>query len=180
MAIEIEKKYRLAAGDRERIEQRLREVQAVFERDEFEENTIFELTQLTGRRGILRIRRVGSRTILTLKRRITSGSSAKQQMEHETDVTDHDELKRIVLELGLTPAVIYEKRRSTWKFGNVEVVLDELPFGNYMEIEGSEAEIFLAETALRISDLESEPQTYPTLTATYGIDNGGVKEARFD
>jgi len=39
------------------------------------------------------------------------------------------------------PALVYEKRRTRWKIGTAEIALDELAFGLFMEIEGSEKEI---------------------------------------
>ena len=41
MAIEIEKKYRLTDEQRERVRERLREVGATCEGEEFEENTLY-------------------------------------------------------------------------------------------------------------------------------------------
>ena len=34
------------------------------------------------------------------------------------------------------------KFRAKWQFKNTEVVIDELPFGFFLEIEGNEKEIF--------------------------------------
>ncbi len=51
-------------------------------------------------------------------------------------VADVDATEKIIEKLGYPLAIVYEKHRKAWHFGNVEVVLDELPFGYYMEIEG--------------------------------------------
>jgi adenylate cyclase class 2 len=82
--------------------------------------------------------------------------------------------------MRLTPALVYEKRRSTWRFREVEVVIDELPFGHYMEIEGPRTGIKEAEMLLGIEDLEAEQETYPSLTARLGRKTGDVIEARFN
>jgi adenylate cyclase class 2 len=37
--------------------------------------------------------------------------------------------------LGYSVVVTYEKYRSMYKLGDVVVVLDEMPFGNFVEIE---------------------------------------------
>ncbi len=75
--------------------------------------------------------------------------------------------------------MIYEKRRKTWSFRNVEVVLDELPFGLFMEIEGSIQGITEAEMLLDAEDFKVELETYPRLTMKQGIQNGQIIEAKF-
>ena len=107
------------------------------------------------RASIVRIRNVNDRCLLTFKRRVESQSDVKEQIEHETLVSDANETASILNELGLRPRVIYEKKRDTWKFRSVEVVLDELPFGDFMEIEGPRMSIKEAEMLLGIEDLES-------------------------
>jgi hypothetical protein len=59
-------------------------------------------------------------------------------------------------------------------------VLDELPFGDYMEIEGSITGIREAEMLLDAQDLEPELETYPRLTAKMGSIVNGVMESRFE
>ena len=43
--------------------------------------------------------------------------------------------------LGYVVALIYEKYRTTYMLGDAEIVLDELPYGNFTEIEADEATI---------------------------------------
>jgi hypothetical protein len=62
----------------------------------------------------------------------------------------------------------------------VEVVLDELPFGLYMEIEGTSDAIEKAQKKLGLKELEFEPRGYPRLTIKYGKMNGEVAEAKFE
>ena len=59
-------------------------------------------------------------------------------------------------------------------------MLDELPFGYYMEIEGEIDQILRAEKKLGATDLKSEARGYPRLTLKYGAENGSVIEARFE
>ena len=58
--------------------------------------------------------------------------------------------------------------------------MDELPSGLYMEIEGAITAIKEAEILLDADMLETEPMTYPRLTAKYGVRVGDLIEARFD
>ncbi|HLA94707.1 MAG TPA: class IV adenylate cyclase [Pyrinomonadaceae bacterium] len=180
MAIEIEKKYRLTVQDRESVQIELKECGAVFVRREFEENIIYSGPTLRENGAIIRIRKIGERTILTYKRRVENNFDVKQQIEHETVVANAEAMESIIAELGLTPALIYEKYRDTWTFRSVEVVIDELPFGLFMEIEGSITAIKEAEIFLGIEELETVHETYPRLTAEFGVRNGEVIEARYD
>lgn len=179
MSFEIEKKYRLTAERRSEIIAELEESNAVFEGREFEENTIYSNEQLRATGSILRIRKTDGRSLLTFKRRVENAFDVKQQIEHETEVANVEAVEAIIAELGLTRVLVYEKYRDTWKFRSVEVVIDELPFGQYMEIEGSITSIKEAEVLLDIEDLETEHETYPRLTAKLGVKNGGIVESRF-
>ena len=180
MSIETEKKYRLDAERKSEVERALDEVGAEFIGRDFEENVIYssELLRQTG--GVIRLRHVGGKTLLTYKRRVPGLSDVKEQIEHETEVADTEAIQSILTELQIEPALVYEKYRDTWKCRSVEVVLDELPFGLFMEIEGSLTGIREAEILLGIEDLESVGETYPRMTARLGNRTGTRTEARFD
>lgn len=68
-------------------------------------------------------------------------SEAKVREELETTVGDFDMATAILERLGFEPQQVYEKYRETFRLGDVEVVIDELPFGLFVELEGSEADI---------------------------------------
>lgn len=180
MSIEIEKKYRLDPERRGELKRELESSGAEFVGREFEENTIFSSDQLRDTGSILRIRKTDNRSILTFKRRIENRFDVKQQIEHETEISDPTAAEAIIRELGLKSVLVYEKYRDTWNFRSVELVIDELPFGDYMEIEGSVTAIKEAEILLGIEDLETEHETYPRLTARFGERNGETTEARFN
>ena len=177
--LEIEKKYRLSELQRREVIQAIREYGAVYEGEDAEENTIFGGDALTDG-GVIRLRKTQDRTLLTFKRRVEDQSDAKHQTEYETEVSDGDAAELIIRELGLRPKIVYEKRRQTWNFRKVEVVVDELPFGLFMEIEGSLTGIKEAEMLLDIEHFAIEHDTYPLLTARLGKSVGGVIESRFN
>jgi adenylate cyclase, class 2 len=181
MPIEIEKKYRLARGQRDALLRRLDEVGATRKgAEEFEENVIYNGPGLDPRSRVLRLRRVGARATFTYKERYATESAVKRQREEETEVSDAAALASILDALGYAPALVYEKRRTTWHTGGVEVVVDELPFGTFVEIEGEEDAILKAEELLGLSAAEAEHASYPELTARLGRNNSGVIEARFE
>lgn len=179
MAIEIEKKYRLTGERRERLITRLQESGATHEGEEFEENTLYAGGNLDSSRQVLRLRRVGGKFILTYKERFTSASTIKHHREDETGVEDAEALADILDALGYKPSMIYEKRRSTWLLNGTEIVVDELPFGLFVEIEGEENSITEIEQLLHLSEAESEMATYPELARQHGEKRGEVIEVRF-
>lgn len=179
MATEIEKKYRLTPEQREALSQRLREVGATLQGKEFEENTLYAGAGLDPRRQVLRLRRVGDAAIFTYKERGESQSAIKHHREDETRVEDAEALGAILGALGYRPALVYEKRRATWHVRQTEVVLDELPFGLFVEIEGEEKDIEEVERLLNLSNAEAEMATYPELAEQHGERRNGMIEARF-
>src|SRR6266852_4057576 len=178
MPIEIEKKYRLTKKQRTPIEKRLRALGASSRPVEFEENTLYRGGRIELGSCALRLRRVGARAILTFKQRLPTKSSIKHQHEEETEVANADATHAILTSLGFRPALVYEKRRTRWQLGRAEIVIDELPFGLFMEIEAAEKEIARVEALLGIADLPAVMETYPTLTSTMGKKRGDVIEAR--
>ena len=179
MAIEIEKKYRLTNQQRSELSQRLREVNAQYWGEAFEENTLYEGGPIDLNRNVLRLRRVGETAILTYKERLTVDSDAKHQREEETKIGNPEAMRSILEAIGFTARVVYEKRRQTWQLGDTEIVIDELPFGLFLEIEGSEDGIRAVEEKLGTEKLEVESSTYPQLTRKLGKRVADMIEARF-
>ena len=179
MAIEIEKKYRLTAEQVEEFTASLAELKAEDLGTAFEENTLFSNDEVLAKGGVVRIRKMGNRATLTFKQSQASISDAKQHLEYESEIGDPRAVYSLLKMIGLQPVLIYEKKRRTYKFRSVEVVLDELPFGRFMEIEGSLTAIKEVEMLLNAEDLEVELETYPRLTAKLGLLKGDIVEARF-
>ena len=94
----------------------------------------------------------------------------KSRAELETPVADAQTLADILQRLGFREVIRYEKRRETWRLGDCEVCLDELPrLGWYVEIEGPRTEA--VETARRQLNLTDRPplrETYVELAADHG------------
>jgi adenylate cyclase class 2 len=177
--IEIEKKYRLNEPARDRLVSALRAAGAIDEGEQFEENILFFGGSLDPARSVLRLRRVAGRATLTYKERFPSDSAIKHQREDETEVAGPDALLEILDALGFKPSLVYEKKRYTWRLPDTEIVVDQLPFGWYAEIEGTEETIIAAEKVLGLADTGSEELTYPQLAQKFGRDRNGVIESRF-
>ena len=180
MAIETEKKYRLNEKQFTKIAKRLKKIGAIFEGETFEENYLHRGGVLDGRDAVLRLRKTDEKTTLTYKESLPSDGDVKHKTEFETEVSDVEAMEEIIRTLGYRLSVVYEKRRRTWQLGSVEVVLDELPFGLFMEIEGTKRAITHAERKLDIKNLVTENRGYPRLTAKHGRMRRSVMEARFE
>ena len=179
MPIEIEKKYRLTKKQREEVLHRLPEIGAKRKGEDFEVNTLYAGAALDVRRSVLRLRRIGDRGVLTYKESLPPRLDVKHRREDETRIDDPDAMELILEALGFAPAMVYENRRETWRLGQTEIVIDELPFGLFMEIEGSEKEIREVESKLAIKRLVPETLSYPRLVLKHGEDHAGVIESRF-
>lgn len=179
MAIEIEKKYLIDKKRLVELTAKLGELGAAFSYETFEENYLHRGGLLDVSNSVLRLRKTETRTILTYKEKVETADDFKHQIEFETEVSDVNATESIIEKLGYKLSVIYEKHRKAWHIGNVEVVLDELPFGYYMEIEGPMEDILATEKLLGAENLEAETRGYPRLTLKYGKLVGEVTESRF-
>lgn len=179
MAIEIEKKYRLDKKRLVELTAKLGDLGAEFLYETFEENYLHRGGELEARTAFLRLRKTNSVNTLTYKEKVVSETDFKHQIEFETIVSDVDATEHIIEKLGYKLSVVYEKHRKAWNLGNVEVVLDELPFGYYMEIEGTMKDITTVEKLLDADQLDPEVRGYPRLTLKYGKLVDGVTESRF-
>ncbi len=177
--IETEKKFRLTKRQRDAVLRRLPEIGATLQREEFEENTLYMGGPLRSGSAVLRLRRVDGRATLTFKKRIPGDSAIKHQREDETAVADPEAMEAILDALGFAPALVYEKRRQTWVLGKTEIVVDVLPFGLFMEIEGRANAIRAVERKLALKGLRAEHATYPQLAEKHGKVYDGLIEARF-
>ncbi len=177
--IEVEKKFRVTKRQRAAVLKRLPEIGATLQGEEFEENTLYNGDALKDGTCVLRLRRAGAKATLTYKKRLPGKSDIKQQREEETAVANPNAMAAILEALGFTPSLVYEKRRQTWRLGKAEIVIDSLPFGEFMEIEGSVNAIRAVERKLDLRGLRAEHATYPQLAHKHGKPRDGVIAARF-
>ena len=84
---------------------------------------------------VLRLRQ-DSRARMTYKDSETPHPGTLSRREIEFTVSDFDASRELLLALGYEVAFSYEKYRTTYKLGSLEIVLDELPYGRFVEIEG--------------------------------------------
>lgn len=86
---------------------------------------------------VLRLRQDSSAR-LTLKLPVGPwGTQAKTLRELEVELGDFEVAREILAELGFHTWFTYEKYRESYHLAGTEISLDELPFGSFVEIEGS-------------------------------------------
>lgn len=147
----IEQEIKIPVADLEAIRGRL--VQAGASLDHpltFEENVVLDDAsgQLRSSGRLLRLRRYGDTFTLTFKGPATFAAGVKSRQELETEVEDGGKALALLDALGFAPIRRYEKRRETWRLGEVTVALDETPLGSFVELEGPVEAVLVGAAAL--------------------------------
>jgi adenylate cyclase class 2 len=77
-------------------------------------------------------------TLLTFKgpRKIIDGMHSR--VEIEIEVSNFDRTKTLLKTLGYQVIWTYEKYRTTYQIKGIKITADELPFGDFIEIEGKD------------------------------------------
>ena len=88
---------------------------------------------------VLRLRR-DTAVRLTYKSAGTNEQGVLSREEIEFVVGDFEKAKQFLEALGFQKLVYYEKYRTTYQFEETLIMLDELPYGNFVEIEGEKIE----------------------------------------
>lgn len=133
---EIEVKFYIR--DLKAVEARLRELGAQLVQPRvLETNIRFDLPddRLRSEGQVLRLRQ-DTAARLTYKGAGTKAQGILNREEIEFVVDDYDKAKRFLEALGYQKSVYYEKYRTTYELNHVQIMLDELPYGNFLEIEG--------------------------------------------
>lgn len=95
--------------------------------------------ELTRTSRVLRLRQ-DRKAVLTYKGPARAGESVSIRQEIEFQVSDFQAARHFLEALGYQVSVIYEKYRTTYDLDGLMVTLDEMPYGNFIEIEGPDAD----------------------------------------
>jgi adenylate cyclase, class 2 len=77
---------------------------------------------------------------LTFKGPAAIGEEVSNRKEIEFEVSDFWTARRFLEALGYIVSISYDKYRTTYQLSATMITLDEMPFGNFVEIEGPDAE----------------------------------------
>lgn len=144
---EIEAKF--FVHDLTQIQRRLHQMEARLIHDRAHETNLrFDLPGggLSSKGLVLRLRR-DSVSRLTYKSAGYEQQGILSRTEIELVVDDFENAKHLLESLGYQIMFVYEKYRTTYALDDVHIMLDELPYGEFIEIEGGELETIQAAAA---------------------------------
>jgi adenylate cyclase class 2 len=171
---EIEAKFYV--NDLKRVEARLLEMGARLAHPRLLETNIrFDLPDrsLSAASRVLRLRQADDIRI-TYKGKAEIVDGVMSRTELEFTVGDFETARQVIEALGYVQIAVYEKFRATYQWqtsevsenigGLVHVMLDELPYGDFVEIEGADADSIRATAARLGLDWEAAiPASYLAL-----------------
>jgi len=168
MNIEIEAKIKV--DSLQQVTAKLIELGGEFGQEQLQVDNYFDDAEGTFKKSdrCLRLRRLlvgkDERFFLTYKGAKKKNEFKKRQ-EVEVEIKDGNSAEQLLLILGYEKAMVFEKKRQSWQFGECEVALDELPLlGSFVEIEGPDAEkIADVQKNLGLSDLPPILESYASL-----------------
>ncbi|MFN0134481.1 MAG: class IV adenylate cyclase [Phycisphaerae bacterium] len=178
MSREIEIKYRLATGDV--LDARVVALGAKPHGRFLERSVILDQSDRTllAANSALRVRErislvagaTSAQRLLTFKGPLLDGGSVKQREEIELTVSDFAAAVTLFERLGYRGVIYYERRRETWRLGECEVAIDELPDrSTFVEIEGpSVAAVQACAQSLDLLDGDRDPVSYVEYAARNG------------
>jgi adenylate cyclase, class 2 len=182
--LEIEVKFFIA--DPESLCGRLAEMGAAPQSRLFETNIRFEDREhsLKAKDKLLRLRRDGTCRLTYKSRPEKEDTEYKVFHELEVTVDDFGTMTAILEALGFHQAQIYEKWRQTYHWRQVELCLDQMPFGWFLEIEGPKQDIQAAARQLGMAWTERILTNYlaifDLLRCHYGLPFHDVTFANFE
>ncbi|MCD6402016.1 MAG: class IV adenylate cyclase [Anaerolineales bacterium] len=96
--------------------------------------------QLTSEKRVLRLRQdTGTRLTYKGPGKTDKGVHAREEIEFT--VSDYQKAKAFLFALGYQVSMSYEKYRTVYQLQGAEISLDEMPFGNFVEIEVEDPEL---------------------------------------
>jgi adenylate cyclase class 2 len=138
----------------------------------FESNYLFDFPdqRLRKARCLIRLRFAGDEGLLTYKGAPLRSRDFKIRREIETQVEDGHSLREILLLLGLREVFCYEKFRTLYAprgkhdaADAPDLVFDETPIGNFLELEGPQRWIDEVARQLGYARREYITESYATL-----------------
>ena len=105
----------------------------------FEHNVRYETEEgrLRNHNCLLRLRKERGTTLTFKSPPQEASKHFKICRELEVSVSDFDTMEAILNALGYFRCQVYQKWRETWQLNGATLCLDTMPFGSFLEIEGS-------------------------------------------
>jgi adenylate cyclase class 2 len=131
----------------------------------FEHNIRYETEdgRLLKNNCLLRLRKDQSTTLTFKSPPPEADARFKIHRELEVRVSDFGTMDAILNALGYFSCQVYEKWRETWQLNDATLCMDTMPFGRFLEIEGS------PDTILQIVHVLELPWKHRILSSYLGI-----------
>mgnify|MGYP004594589945 FL=1 len=157
-----EKQVKYKINNFDYISKRLIEIEAIFIGGFMEKTIRYDNDDLKcSNNGIFIRTKSGMKNVLTLKEIPTDSSKTSfERITTEIEVDNINKIGYILEKIGLTKKFIMEKYRLFFKYDNVDILIDELPFGIYLEIKGEDNEINRVTKILNIDETDLIKMTY--------------------
>ena len=139
--LEIEVKFSVA--DVPSLRKQILDLGAISSGRHFEVNVRFDdaARQLRRNGSLLRLRQEDHTTLTFKSTPDRKDRQFKVHKELEVQVSDFNTMEQILHSLGFQRRQVYEKWRETFRLQKTLLCLDQMPFGDYLEIEGSRTAI---------------------------------------
>jgi adenylate cyclase class 2 len=174
----LETEVKLACDDLDRFRRAGMELKMVSKRH-FEDNWLLDSDErLLGSGAALRVRFLDGCGVVTYKGvcQESAGSPLKVREEIECDTSDPHLMVRIFERIGFRPTFRYQKYRTIYSVeidgDEIEVLFDETPMGNFIEIEGDQQRVLRALEAAGFTPNEIIRESYPELQAARCLKRG--------
>ena len=130
--------------------------------------------KLSDRAQVLRLRR-DDQAILTFKSPGEIVDGVISRTELEVVVSDFQSTRAILEALGFQVFMTYEKYRQNFQLNELVASVDEMPYGNFIELEGSSPEHVRATAALLGLDWDQRINlSYTALLGLYNQNTGNA------
>jgi adenylate cyclase, class 2 len=168
----LEVEVKLASDDLDRLRGAGMDLRLVKPRH-FEDNWLLDRADhsLFEQGAALRVRSCEGQGLVTYKGvvRESASSPLKVREEIESEVQDPESMVELFGRLGFHKAFRYQKYRTTYSLTldgrELEVVFDETPMGNFIEIEGDEDMVLRVLEAAGFSTADIIRESYPEIQA---------------
>jgi len=129
--------------DLNRIEMRLRELKAHLIQERVHETNL-RFDNLNGdlrkNKKVLRLRQDAEAKFTFKGPTEERAGGVLSRKEIEFTVSSFEAANEFLEALGYVPVVFYEKFRTTYEMNDIHIMLDEMPYGNFVEIEGEDTD----------------------------------------
>jgi len=168
----IEREVKIPVPSFDGVRPLLGQIDAKFLGTEQEVNRILDNAErvLYQRHQILRVRSTPDGVLTwkgVLREHQASGHKVRTELEVHVAAQEVETLLQLLEGLGFTEVLRYEKERDTWQWRGIQVMLDSLVFGQFVEIEGNADDIESAVQALGLDGYQRETRSYPELQQQY-------------